>query len=221
MVKGVLFDMDGVLLDTERYGREALIAVAKERGYAFPPELYNRLLGANYHTGKQITLDYFGGEYPYDEIHDAFFERHIQAARKGVLPKKEGLAECLRGLKDRELRLAIATSTDRDVVELFKENIWELREFFDAEVCGIEVPNGKPAPDIFLRAAQKLGLAPEDCIGVEDSRNGLRSLTAAGIRSVMIPDLLPYDDSFADIVSYHLESLSGLCGLIDRLNGKA
>ena len=128
------------------------------------------------------------------------------------------LTACMQGLKARGIKIALATSTQRPVVECYLQNTPELRDVFDATVCGIEVPNGKPAPDIYQEAARRVGLTPEECVGIEDSRNGLRSLRAAGVHSVMIPDLLPFSVELTPYVDTCLDSLSDLCPLIDRLN---
>ena len=137
------------------------------------------------------------------------------------LPTKKGLAECLTGLRARSLRLALATSTDRTIVERYVQATPAMQNAFDVMICGPEGGRSKPAPDIYLEAARRLGLEPGECLGVEDSRNGLRSLTAAGCVSVMIPDLLPYDDSLAPYVKHRLSDLGQLCTLADRLNLEA
>jgi len=91
---------------------------------------------------------------------------------------------------------------------------------FDTMVCGVEAGRGKPAPDIYVEAARRLGLKPEECVGVEDSVAGLQSLTAAGSVRVLIPDLLPNDERFSALVDYELQGLADLPALIDRLNGR-
>ena len=122
-----------------------------------------------------------------DEVHQGIFHTAVTTG----LPTKKGLAECLTGLRARSLRLALATSTDRAIVERYVQATPAMQNAFDVMICGPEGGRSKPAPDIYLEAARRLGLEPGECLGVEDSRNGLRSLTAAGCVSVMIPDLLP------------------------------
>lgn len=218
MIKGVLFDMDGVLLDTERLGATLMPGVSQKLGYFYPASLYRRVMGTNQQARSDIYHEAFGADFPADKLESSFFQAMMDVAAAGQLPLKPGLKECFDGLRARRLKVALATSTERRVVETYRQSVPELRTIFDATVCGVEIPRSKPAPDIYLLAAQKLGLRPEECVGVEDSRNGLRSLRAAGCYSVMIPDMLPYEESLAPFVDARLKDLTELCGLIDRLN---
>lgn len=218
MIKGCLFDMDGVLLDTERLGIKLLPQISARHGCSFPESLYLKVLGVNHVLAQRILAEALGADFPHDIVMNEFFGELLSRAKAGALPRKNGLAQCIAGLKARGVRIALATSTERSIVNVYLESIPELRSAFDTMVCGSEVTMSKPAPDIYLRAAEKLGLRAHECIGVEDSRNGLKSLTAAGIRSVMIPDLLAYDESFENIVTWTLPSLAALCPLIDKLN---
>ncbi len=220
MICGVLFDMDGVLFDTETLGQTLMPKAAQAYGQQMDQALYHRLLGVNEHLSRQIILEEYGEAFPFDAFHNQFLAYFLDIARAGQLPRKPGLTACMQGLKARGIKIALATSTQRPVVECYLQNTPELRDVFDATVCGIEVPNGKPAPDIYLEAARRIGLTPEECIGVEDSRNGLRSLRAAGVLSVMIPDLIPFSEELAPYVDYRLPSLHELCGLVDEVNGQ-
>ena len=215
--KGCLFDMDGVLLDTERLHMELVPSIAAQHGYTVSDSLFLETLGVTDEMTRRILVRDLGPEYPYHRIAGECYQALLSHAKAGTLPRKVGLAECIAGLKARGMRLALATSSDRELVEVYLKEIPEFHGAFDAVVCGTDIAHSKPEPDIYLLAAEKLGLSPDECIGVEDSRNGLMSLTAARIRSVMIPDLLPYDESFAEAVTWVIPSLGELCALVDGM----
>jgi len=222
MIRGVLFDLDGVILDTERLGRDIYLRICTQAGYPQMNEaIYATLLGKPQEMGYGIMRRALGEDFPAEEIFDAFRAQLRQMILDGADVCKPGLAQCMQGLRARGIGVALATSTKRFIVEEYMERIPQLRGVFDAMVCSVEAGRGKPAPDIYLEAARRLGLRPEECVGVEDSEAGLQSLTAAGCVRVMIPDLLPCDERFSALVDHELQTLDQLPKLVDRLNLRA
>ena len=217
MIEGVLFDMDGVLVDTESIGMGYMHEICARYGYQADRALYISVLGIPNHDSRAIFLRRFGPEFPFDEYMAEFNRRLAQRSETGGTPPKPGLYECLRALKADGIKLAVATSTNRALASLYFERLG-LDQLMDATVCGDEIAHGKPAPDIYLAAAEALALRPEACLGVEDSANGLKALNAAGVPGVMIPDLVPYGEIFHGMVSHVLPSLLELPPLIKRLN---
>lgn len=219
MIQGVLFDMDGVLLNTERLGRSIYLQACAETGYPrMDEQRYERLLGRPREEDCRLMLEMMGPDFPFDRVYDLYRARLVALVLSDVDATKPGLHACMQGLKQRGMRIALATSTARDVVEQYIAHIPAMQQVFDAVVCGTEAGRGKPAPDIYLEAARRLGLPPQQCAGVEDSIAGLQSLSAAGCVRVMIPDLLPCDRRVAGLVDHQLQSLDQLPALIDRLN---
>ena len=218
MIKGVLFDMDGVLLDTEGMGRHLFVTICAELGYDFKPEDFIHYLGCTYDEDERMMKERYGDGFPFAYMYGEYRRRLQEYIVSGQDVYKPYLSECFSALKKRGIRIALATSTARPIFESYLPHLPKMQNVFDATVCGVEAGRGKPHPDIFLEAARRLGLRPEECIGVEDSYKGLQSLTAAGCVRVMIPDIMPYGERVHGLVDYTLENLGQLPGLADRLN---
>ena len=212
-IEGVIFDLDGTVLDTERFSFEMWPKISRKRGYPASGELTGRLVGINEASERTILFGEFGASYPYDEIRDELEVLFREKAERDGIAVKKGFWELLEHIKKRSLPYVLATSTSREIVG------WKLRHagldgVFSLIVCGNEVENGKPAPDIFLNAARLIGKAPEVCIGIEDSPAGLRGLRNAGIRSVFIKDLItPPEDVMAGVWRKCLD-MSEVCPLL-------
>jgi HAD superfamily hydrolase (TIGR01509 family) len=198
-VKGVILDLDGTVIDTERHPLEIWPVLSRGRGYPVTVEMAGRLVGVNEETERALLRKEFGEAYPYEEIRDEMRILFRQKVETGHIAVKKGFEELLARIKERALPYALATSTDRATVGWKLEHAG-LTGVFPVIVCGDEVQTGKPAPDIFLKAARLIDKNPEDCIGIEDSPAGLRGLRDAGIRSVFIKDLvMPPDDVMAGV----------------------
>ena len=222
MIKGVLFDMDGVVLDSERLGREIYIGKCHEMGYTqMNDAIFATLLGKTRDEDRILMKAALGQDFPYDDMYEDYRDELSRRAQTGELGCKAGARECFEGLKARGIKIALATSTARPMVENYQRHIADMRDVFDFMVCGAEAGRSKPAPDVFLKAAAGLGLDIHECLGVEDSVAGLQSQTAAGCVRVLVPDLLPCDERFDGLWDYCLPTLHDLCPLIDRLNGQS
>ena len=186
--KGVILDMDGLMLDTERLETDLYVEISAKMGWPTPETMLRKTIGIKDADALAFYKNEYGADYPFSKIWDAVVkEEEIQAEKIG-LPQKKGLLVLLNKLKTLGVPLAVATSTDR------KRAQWKLTragiaDCFNILACGEEVKQGKPAPDIFLLAAKRLDVDPESCIGFEDSTAGLAGLASAGIPSVFIKDL--------------------------------
>lgn len=200
-VRAVIFDMDGLLLDSERVayaiGREASLHL----GLPWDHEVAMRMIGTNSRDGYRLLQDAFGPDFPVEAHQAEFGRRYEDAIREGRFPLKPGVHELLDVLAARGLPAAVATSTRRSRALPKLQNVGIL-ERLHGVVGGDEVEHGKPAPDIYLAAAALLGTPIADCLVLEDSNTGVRGGLASGAQVIMVPDLLtPADDVLARAVT--------------------
>jgi HAD superfamily hydrolase (TIGR01509 family) len=189
----VIFDMDGLLFDTEALWQEALLSAAVEDGREIPDEVYNKSIGVRRSQCRDLFLSHFGQDFAFEDFH-ANWRRHFWLIAENKLALKPGVPELLELLDQLRLPRAIATSSSRTTVERHLA-AHGLMDRFDQIVCRGDYENGKPAPDPFLKAAERLGVEPRLCLALEDSHIGVRSASAAGMMTVMAPDLLePTED---------------------------
>jgi len=187
--KAIIFDMDGVLLDSEPRHERAFLEVVRELGYG---ETHG-LRFADYigRTDQDLWADFITKRHPPQTLEEllALKRRHTIALLQREQPFFDGVPELVEQLAG-HYRLGLASGSDRQVVEAVLA-LKDLRRFFRAVVTGSEVERGKPAPDIFLRAAQLLGVAPQDCWAIEDSKPGIAAALAAGMRIIAITNTYP------------------------------
>ncbi len=188
MKQGAIFDMDGLLLDTERMYRASWEKSAEQFGLVHNPDFPRAVCGSSGMHMQEIILQYYPQVDAKAFAADCILrvERELQTH----VPIKVGVFEILRYFKQHGVKIAVASSSKRETVKSNLDKVGIL-SYFDAVVSGDQVEHGKPAPDIFLLAAQQIGCAPEDCYVFEDGTNGIRAGAAAGCATVMIPDLTP------------------------------
>ncbi|AYF75855.1 HAD family phosphatase [Nocardia yunnanensis] len=189
-VRAVVFDMDGLLLDSERLAVESLGRSGAELGYALPESFCHSLIGMPADTCRELAVAAFGPDFPLDEFfrtHETTIARLVDAGRLAVKP---GVAELLDELDRRRVPRAIATSSNRARTQHHLRAVGLLGRF-DAIVTRQDVRQGKPHPEPYLTATAALGAEPEFTLACEDSPNGLRAAHAAGLRCLLIPDLVP------------------------------
>lgn len=183
-----LFDMDGLIFDTERTFMEQLAVVMEERDYHLTREIYCETLGLGGEALREKMFSYYGREYPFYEISKEAGRRVKKISGTVGLSVKPEIREVLDYLKKNGKVCAVASSSRTETVE-HHLNISGLRFFFQQIIGGEQVEKSKPAPDIFLLAARRLGKAGNQCVVLEDSENGVRAGLAAGCRVICVPDL--------------------------------
>lgn len=184
-----IFDMDGLMLDTERAAVRLWLEAARLHGWDLDEDVPLATVGLDEASTRASVMAACGPSFPYDAVRDELEALFTAEADREGIAHRPGLSVLLDRLEDLGIPMAVATSTDREGA------IWKLERAgilgrFSALACGNEVAAGKPAPDIFLLAARRLGIDPARCVGFEDSPAGLRGLSAAGIKSVFVKDLV-------------------------------
>lgn len=204
--KGIILDMDGTMFDTESISVDGMQKVAEHYGISVSYDSALEFLGLPSAVIKEKFLEKFGSEFDYENYRkDKIAYQNSVISETGV-PVKPGLAELLAFAKEKGIPCAVATSTSRERVEDLISRA-KLNEAFDAVICGEDAKNGKPNPDIFLIAAEKLGLSIENCLIVEDSRNGILAASKAGATAILVPDLIPADDEMTNAADVVLKDL--------------
>jgi beta-phosphoglucomutase-like phosphatase (HAD superfamily) len=196
----VVFDMDGLLFDTETLSQEAIVLAAAEGGHDVAPDVFTQTIGLPWAPCRALLLSHFGESFPVDQFREAWV-RHFWVIAETRLELKPGALELLDTLDEFHIPRAIATSSYQSTVErhLTAHN---LMGRFDEIVGHGDYQRGKPAPDPFLRAAERLGVKPALCLALEDSHNGVRSAAAAGMMTVMVPDLLAPTDELRNLCAF-------------------
>ncbi len=213
MIRGVIFDMDGLMLDTEKLLAKYWMQAAREAG--FPMEMEHvlgiRSLAAIFAKPKLQAI--FGDDFNYEAIRAR--RRELTAAHLETygIEKKKGLDELLTFLKENKIKIAVATATDRERADSYLKQAG-VHSYFDGFVCGDMVHRGKPDPEIYQSASKVLGLLPSECLALEDSPNGIRSAYAAGCKAVMVPDLSQPEEEILPLLYACVPDLSCVIDLI-------
>ncbi|MBQ8167532.1 MAG: HAD family phosphatase [Lachnospiraceae bacterium] len=205
--KAVVFDMDGVIFDSEKRVVECWKVIADKYGVPDIEAACRECFGCNQVVAKERFLKRYGEDFPYveykKEMSDLFHERYDN----GNLPMLPGVVEILEFLKANGKRIALASSTRRVSVE--SGLTWAgIIDYFDAIICGDMVSRSKPEPDIFLKACEALGVSPSEAYAIEDSYNGIRAAHRGGLLPIMVPDMMEPDKEMEELSVAILGSLN-------------
>ena len=210
MITAVVFDMDGVLFDTERLCKDCWIALSKEYEIPNMEEVYALCIGVNVQATRQIVYENYGKDFPFEEYDKRASEMYNRYIAEHGVPVKDGVRETLEALAKAGVKIAVASSTRREKVLRLLASAG-IDRYFTAVVGGDTVTHSKPHPEIFLKACEALGVTPEEAIAVEDSHNGIRSAHAAGMAPVMVPDLLPVTEEMRELSAFVAEDMNDAC----------
>jgi len=209
----VIFDMDGLLLDSETIALATFIEACREIGFE-PSNMgpYFRCIGTNWATTREILIEGYGDDFPLDAISQIWGEKYHRETLTKPVTKKEGALKLLQYLEGEVVKKAIVTSTRKENA-LIKLTNAELLNFFTFVLGGDEITSGKPHPEIYLTAAEKLGVAPAACLAIEDSDNGVLAAFNAGMVVIQVPDLKqPSDEirALGHIIAASLIDVEGM-----------
>lgn len=204
----VVFDMDGTLLDTEAVFRDIVFDVCGSLGFEMTDEVHLAMVGSSHEATNRLLVEAYGVSFPYtifDEKCRELMHHHMAEA----VPIKEGVTEMLDELRARGIPAAVATSS-RSPHALGNLGRAGLLDLFQTIVTRDDVENPKPHPEPYLTAARRLGVRPTECLAVEDSHSGVRAAHAAGMQTVMVPDLVGPSEEIAALCAAVLDSLNHL-----------
>lgn len=212
-MKAVIFDMDGVLFDTERLSINAWDYAGGKMNIRRTGDMVFKTLGVNVRTVNRILKEEYGESFSIELFRTYCNEYMNKYFAQNKVPVKDGLYHILKYLKSNHFKIALASSSSEKTVLRNLESA-EITEYFDVIVCGDMVEKSKPAPDIYLKASALLGISPVECYAVEDSRNGLLSAGNAGCKVIMVPDLWQGDTETDSIIYAKCTDLDEVIGVI-------
>ena len=192
-MKAVVFDMDGLLFDTERLCMKSWVQVAKEWDIPDMEKVFPQCIGLNANDTRSLVLAHYGQDFPLEKFQKEASDWFRADIAQNGLPVMTGVKEILSYLNTTDYLIGLASSTKYDSV-VKKLEMAGIREYFSVIVTGDMVEHSKPRPDIYLLACEKLGVEPGQAYALEDSPNGIRAAHSAGMKPIMVPDMIAPDE---------------------------
>lgn len=214
-IEGLVFDMDGLLLDSERIVQRSWEMSGNALGIKNMGQQIYHTLGMNAKSRRQYFAEMIGADFPYEEFQKLTSKYFYQITDNEGLPVKKGAAELLKYAKTHGYKTAVATSSSRGYAEHVLTDAG-LYQWFDGGVFGDMVTKGKPDPEIYLRACESIALCPENGLAFEDAPGGIRSAVAAGLHTIMIPDLIQPTEKIKKIIYRRFDNLGEVIPLLEE-----
>ncbi len=197
-IQAAIFDMDGLLLDSERICMDCFLESCRSIGFEADPAIYICCIGSNVERTREILTEGYGESFRYDEVRSLWRRLYLKEVYEKPVPLKLGAKELLQKISHSGVPMGVATSTQYDLALIKLKNAG-IFEYFDFVVAGDQVCKSKPDPEIYLTAANKHEVGVEQCIAFEDSENGVRAAYAAGISVIQVPDIVQPTDSLRSL----------------------
>lgn len=211
----VIFDMDGLMFDTEKVSFLSFTKAVKSYGHDLDEATFRKTIASNIRKVKEIYLKRFGDSFPFDEMLERKFACAAEHIQHNGVPIKPGLYELLDFLCAHKVKKAVATSSNR-AVAINLLTMAKVLDKFDYILCGDEIERSKPYPDIFLRVADKMKCHTDKCLVLEDAAMGVLAAHRAGMKAIMVPDLVAPDEETKTIASYIADSLHEVKALLEK-----
>lgn len=216
-IKALVFDMDGLIFDSERVVQRTWNYAGETLGYGRVGEHIYNTLGFNVVRRKEYFQHVFGEDFPMDAFNALTRKRFYEIVGEEGLKVKKGVRELLEYAKKKGMRIALATSSRREYsVKILTDA--GIMKYFDGCVFGDMVERAKPDPEIYLKACRSIGMEPEKCMALEDSPAGIRSSFVAGMTPIMVPDLVEPDEEVRKLYYRKVESLLDVMTLLEKEN---
>lgn len=211
----IIFDMDGLMFDTERIILKAGLHVLKQHGYPADKNFLISMTGISDPRMKPYFYERFGKEFPFQNYLIDVEKTRVDFIKTEGISVKKGLIELLDYLEKKQIKKIVATSSNRNTMEsLFA--ITGVSRYFSMAICGDEVIKGKPEPEVFIKAAQKSGVTPQKALVLEDSQNGLLAAHRAGIKAIFIKDLVQPQKEVLDTIYKQCQDLSEVISILEK-----
>lgn len=215
-IKAVIFDMDGVIFDSEACGLKCFLESCKQMGLEENPNPYLSSMGSTYEQSDNIMMEYFKDEKLFKDTMDIYNVLFHNAYSEGKVHFKKGAEEIIKYLTDNNIPFALATSSPMYMVDMSFSNQGYKQVPFKYIVTGDKVTNSKPHPEIFIKAANLMGVDPKDCAVIEDSRNGILAARRSEGLAILVPDMLEPDKEMKEAAHYILKDLTEVQKLIEK-----
>jgi HAD superfamily hydrolase (TIGR01509 family) len=192
-IRAVIFDMDGLLLDSEPVGLSAFVESCRECGYEPDTRVYYKCIGTNYAGTKEVLTREYGPGFPFDDIYPIWHKKYREGITSVPMPLKPGARDILNYLETEGIKKAVVTSTRQETASKMLSNT-NLLDYFEFVLGGDQIEKGKPDPEIYLTGCRRLGEEPTHCLALEDSDNGVLAAYSAGVEVIQVPDLIEPSD---------------------------